>query len=203
MIDPEQTKLGRQISERLRAEQALCTFPLCRILMDCQMPEMDGVDATAEMLPVNRNPAVKAVAPRFSLFDTYVDIAFPGGIHDAWFTENWRRLNETLDLSGLPVLGSFRRARPPPGVHRVPTRTILSAPANSGRANTPTSCAFFSLTYNYAVGHSLLVSKKVPIRDRGAAHPAGGRPPDAGQRGVHRIPLEGPDRIRNLPQGLV
>ena len=63
--------------------------------------------------------------------------------------------------------------------------------------NTPTSCAFFSLTYNYAVGHSLLVSKKVPIRDRGAAHPAGGRPPDAGQRGVHRIPLEGPDRIRN------
>jgi hypothetical protein len=61
------------------------------------MPEMDGVDATAEMLPVNRHPAVKAVAPRFSLFDTYLDIAFPGGIHDAWFTENWRRLNEALD----------------------------------------------------------------------------------------------------------
>ncbi len=52
---------------------------------------------TAEMLLVNRHPAVRAVAPRFSLFDTYVDVAFPGGIHDVWFTENWRRLNDALD----------------------------------------------------------------------------------------------------------
>jgi len=52
---------------------------------------------TAEFLLVSGHPAVKAVAPRFSLFDAYADIAFPGGIHSTWFTENWGRLNRALD----------------------------------------------------------------------------------------------------------
>jgi len=51
----------------------------------------------AEMLLVNRHPAVRAIAPRFSLWDTYADVAFPGGIHLAWFTEAWARFNRTLD----------------------------------------------------------------------------------------------------------
>jgi uncharacterized protein len=53
--------------------------------------------ASAEFLLVNRHPAVRAVAPRFALFDAYTDIAFPGGIHATWFTESWGRYNDALD----------------------------------------------------------------------------------------------------------
>ncbi|MGV0742708.1 CocE/NonD family hydrolase [Mycolicibacterium sp. XJ870] len=53
--------------------------------------------ATAEFLLVNRHPAVRACAPRFAVFDAYSDIAFPGGIHGAWFTQTWGRFNDALD----------------------------------------------------------------------------------------------------------
>ncbi len=56
----------------------------------------------AEMLLINRHPAVKAIAPRFSLYDVYPDVAFPGGIQLAWFTETWARLNRDLDANRLP-----------------------------------------------------------------------------------------------------
>jgi putative CocE/NonD family hydrolase len=56
----------------------------------------------AEMLLINRHRAVKAIAPRFSLYDVYPDIAFPGGIQLVWFTEAWARLNRTLDANRLP-----------------------------------------------------------------------------------------------------
>lgn len=51
----------------------------------------------AELLLVNRHPAVRAVAPRFSPFDAYSDIAFPGGIRASWFTRTWGRYNAALD----------------------------------------------------------------------------------------------------------
>lgn len=51
----------------------------------------------AEMLMVNRHPAVRAVVPRFSLYDVYADIAFPGGVHLSWFTETWAAINRALD----------------------------------------------------------------------------------------------------------
>jgi uncharacterized protein len=60
---------------------------------------------TAEMLLVNRHPAVKAVAPMFSGYDLYSEIAFPGGIHLTWFTETWSRINHRLDHNQLPVGG--------------------------------------------------------------------------------------------------
>ena len=53
--------------------------------------------ASAEFLLANRHPAVRAVAPRFALFDAYPEVAFPGGIHAAWFTETWGRYNDALD----------------------------------------------------------------------------------------------------------
>ncbi len=52
---------------------------------------------TAEFLGTLGHPAVRAIAPRFSLYDVYTDIAFPGGLQLAWFTRNWSRYNRSLD----------------------------------------------------------------------------------------------------------
>ncbi len=58
----------------------------------------NSYDGTAaEFLLVNKHPAVRAVAPRFACFDTFADIAFPGGIHNDWFTAAWREMNGALD----------------------------------------------------------------------------------------------------------
>ena len=62
---------------------------------------------SAEFLLVNKHPAVKAVAPMFSLFDAYREIAFPGGIHLAWFTKTWSYVNSNLDRNDLPFAGWF------------------------------------------------------------------------------------------------
>lgn len=68
----------------------------------------------AEMLATNCHPAVKAVAPRFSLFDVYPDVAFPGGLHLTWFTNVWSRMNQALDENAfhkaLGILGSLNLA---------------------------------------------------------------------------------------------
>lgn len=53
--------------------------------------------STAEFLLVNHHPAVRAIAPLFSGFDSYTDIAFPGGIHATRFTEDWQHMNDALD----------------------------------------------------------------------------------------------------------
>jgi putative CocE/NonD family hydrolase len=61
--------------------------------------------AAAEMLLVNQHPAVKAIAPLFSGFDLYPDLAFPGGIHLTWFTRTWTYINNQLDQNLLPFSG--------------------------------------------------------------------------------------------------
>src|SRR5262249_45132239 len=55
----------------------------------------------AEMLGTARHPAVRAIAPMFSLYDVYTDVAFPGGIHLSWFTERWSRFNAALDRNAF------------------------------------------------------------------------------------------------------
>ena len=52
---------------------------------------------TADFLAVTQHPAVRAIAPRFSLFDVFTDVAFPGGVHNAYFTEAWETANAALD----------------------------------------------------------------------------------------------------------
>lgn len=49
------------------------------------------------MLVSRQHPALAAVALRCSLFDVYADIAFPGGLHQSWFTETWTHFNQSLD----------------------------------------------------------------------------------------------------------
>lgn len=62
----------------------------------------DSYDGTAaELLLANRHPAVRAVAPRFALYDGYTDIGYPGGVHLAWFTLNWGRFNDAIDRGAL------------------------------------------------------------------------------------------------------
>jgi len=61
--------------------------------------------ASAELLLVNQHPAVKAVAPMFSGFDLYPEIAFPGGIHLTWFTNAWTHITKSLDRNTLPFGG--------------------------------------------------------------------------------------------------
>jgi hypothetical protein len=55
----------------------------------------------AEFILVNNHPAVKAVAPLFSLYDVYTDIAYPGGIHLEWFTKTWEKGNDHLDSNTI------------------------------------------------------------------------------------------------------
>jgi putative CocE/NonD family hydrolase len=78
----------------------------------------------AEMLLVNRHPAVKAVAPLFALYDVYTDVAFPGGLHLAWFTEAWARYNAALDR------GAFAEAST--AVLRLIARAAAVSPAPRG-----------------------------------------------------------------------
>ena len=55
-------------------------------------------DGTAsEFLMTLDHPALKAIAPRFALFDVYEDIAFPGGIPLTGFTKHWSAFNTALD----------------------------------------------------------------------------------------------------------
>lgn len=56
---------------------------------------------TAELLLINRHPAVKAVAPLFNDFDNYPHLAFPGGAMEAGPLENWSRRNVLRDQNDL------------------------------------------------------------------------------------------------------
>jgi hypothetical protein len=58
----------------------------------------DSYDGTAaELLLAAGRPAVRAVAPRFSLFDGYADIAMPGGVRLEWFARTWGQFNDAID----------------------------------------------------------------------------------------------------------
>ncbi|MDE2754375.1 MAG: CocE/NonD family hydrolase, partial [Gemmatimonadota bacterium] len=53
---------------------------------------------TAEMLAVNRHPAVKAVAPLFNDFDNFGHLVFPGGVLTVGFLESWSDRTRMQDL---------------------------------------------------------------------------------------------------------
>jgi putative CocE/NonD family hydrolase len=56
----------------------------------------------AELLALTGHPALKAIIPRFNEFDTYTDLAFPGGILHDWFIKTWNSYNHILDANRLP-----------------------------------------------------------------------------------------------------
>ncbi len=58
--------------------------------------------SSAEFFAVPNHPAVKAVVPRFTEYDVYVDIAFPGGVPTEWFLKTWAYYNNQLDSNIVP-----------------------------------------------------------------------------------------------------
>jgi len=62
---------------------------------------------TAEMLLINRHPAVRAIAPLFNDFDNFGHLIFPGGLLDLGFIEEWgvrvahRDRNEICEVYGV------------------------------------------------------------------------------------------------------
>lgn len=60
------------------------------------------VGTAAEFAASLAHPALKAVVPTYSLYDTYADVAFPGGILNDWFATRWGALNMALDAGRLP-----------------------------------------------------------------------------------------------------
>lgn len=110
----------------------------------------------AEFLAAERHPALRAAAPMFSLFDVYADVAFPGGLHLAWFTESWSRFNRHLDANEFPravtlALRSILRAQLTPlatNPRTKPLATALSyAPAEALQS---LGARVFSLVYDGA-----------------------------------------------------
>ncbi|MCU1600595.1 MAG: putative hydrolase CocE/NonD family protein, partial [Frankiales bacterium] len=72
--------------------------------------------STAHLLAATGHPAVKAVVPRFALYDSYADVAAPGGVPLDHFLENWAAMNHALDGQPqratlpliLPLVGSVK-----------------------------------------------------------------------------------------------
>lgn len=63
--------------------------------------------AAACFLASTGHPAVKAIAPLFSVHDTYADHVFPGGIKCTTVTENYDDLVSALDLDKRDLLAPY------------------------------------------------------------------------------------------------
>ena len=62
---------------------------------------------TAELLMLNRHPAVKAVAPQYGDFDVYRQLLYPGGVYNRGFVETWASFTAGLDRNDPCALASI------------------------------------------------------------------------------------------------
>lgn len=60
---------------------------------------------TAELLLVNKHPAVRACIPRSNIFDLYGHIVFPGGVRQGPFIKVWQYTTESLDNNFFAPFG--------------------------------------------------------------------------------------------------
>ncbi len=56
---------------------------------------------TAELLAINKHPAVKAIAPLFNDFDNFGHLAFPGGAFTVGTLERWGNTVDRMDRNAL------------------------------------------------------------------------------------------------------
>ncbi len=64
---------------------------------------------TAEVFSTTHHPAIKAIIPGHGLWDSYTDVAYPGGCYDLAFMQMWSFLGRNLDLNNPKV---FRQIMP-------------------------------------------------------------------------------------------
>jgi hypothetical protein len=57
---------------------------------------------TAEFTAITERPALKAVMPKYSFYDAYADIGFPGGVFNEWMLKNWGAYNRSIDSGKIP-----------------------------------------------------------------------------------------------------
>lgn len=90
----------------------------------CRGVSYDGT--TAEMTATNVHPAIKAIVPEFSLFDSYADVGFPGGIHLSEFTRKWSEGNAALDKNEM-----YKRLK---GMQRYVLKGVMPVDEDKDRA---------------------------------------------------------------------
>ena len=61
---------------------------------------------TAEQTAAQGHPAVRALASRYTVWDVYADIAFPGGLFHEWFLRQWSDVNGELDRHAMSGAGA-------------------------------------------------------------------------------------------------
>ena len=126
---------------------------------------------SAELLGASGHPALRAVAPRFSCFDVYPDVAFPGGLHLEWFTGAWGQFNALLDdnnLSEALALNLFHTARACeglPGLRWAPLRL-------AGRPWVQRLLKRFVSAVSHGVAAAERSGAKQLVRDAATAHQA-------------------------------
>ena len=60
------------------------------------------VGTTAELMQATKHPALKAIIPMFNHPYPFTDIAFPGGVLNAHFLDDWGRFDLILDHNKIP-----------------------------------------------------------------------------------------------------
>ena len=112
---------------------------------------------TAEMLAVNRNPAVRAVAPLYPDFNPFDHLVYPGGVFLEFFTDEWGQLVFMMDNDDICGLtGSTAEAacaemkQQSRGVKPVDAdtdRSLLAAAVEDHAANYKVAEAYRSLEF--------------------------------------------------------
>jgi len=103
---PLEVEDGREILDWIVAQ------PWSNGLVGATGNSYDGT--AAELMATLGHPALRACAPRCSLYDVYTDVAYPGGVRQEWFTAAWTRANQALDANHpeTMVAEAISQARP-------------------------------------------------------------------------------------------